>query len=518
MLKNQSRNLHTNASNNTRLKIWIKENYLILLILLVSFIKGIVWVYAIPLLHAPDEHRHYATIQYYAEPKNYKPMSHDFPLENWNFFDFNTHNLSPELSNATQNLSTQNLINDTNFKDSFSENSSFGPRENNIRNFKGSRFVEKYPPQIINYSPLYYKITAFIENQLSIKNANIIEKVTVIRIISVFILLLFIIISYLSFKELSFTPIESAAMAGAISFQPMLTFIFSIINVDALLILSFGIFLLGALHLLKNSWTVKNASLLLGSTFLAINTKPTGYFLAVASLLLIIFSLFLHQKEMICSYFSIIKRSFFLLLVFFTSIVLIISTAGFLIFNQIHRYFEFAIRPFFIFKDYILYQLQPNIMLDRSLSYWGNFGSPNVPINQVCIYFIWLILVVAALGIILKIFLMLKNYHELDFQKKILFFQLLFLFFMVIGLDFMMHYVNFLGANSSNFAAPFSSIGTPGRYFLPVIGAKFALITVGFSTIFGNVSHTKIIFALLILMILLNSIALFNCIIPHYYL
>lgn len=497
------------------MKAFLRQNFILILLICISFMKGVIWAYFLPPFQAPDEHHHYAAVQHYAEPKGYI-LSENFSAK-FSFFDIKTQNLSPQLRDTLEKIQFENTAFYENGKNEFNKNSSDGIEEQGLRNSKLNRFIEAYPAWDTGYSPVYYKTASIIENVLSDYNYSILEKAFAIRMISVIIGMLFGIIVYFFFKQLNFTKIESAMLAAIVSFQPMLTFIFSIINIDGLLIFSFALFLLGAVSLLKNKVNFSNLFLIIFSTLLAINTKQTGYFLIVAILILSILYFLIYHAKKTLNFYSKTKHKFLALFSFGTIATLVLSSFIYFTVEKISTYYN-LFRPFDILKTYFSYQFQLNVTINRSLTYWGNFGTPNVPITPIYIYIIWLILAVAMIGIILKLIILIKNYFKLKFDEKIYFFQMLFLVFMVIGLDSMIHYINFLGFNENNFSDPNTSIGTPGRYFLPVIGAKFALLTIGLSSVFSKIDRKKIIFTLFVLMMLFNFIALFNYIIPRYYL
>src|SRR4030042_6263666 len=55
-----------------------KQKTLFILLLLVTFFKGIIWAEIVPLWHFPDEQAHFAQVQWYAEQK--KPISGEYDL------------------------------------------------------------------------------------------------------------------------------------------------------------------------------------------------------------------------------------------------------------------------------------------------------------------------------------------------------------------------------------------------------------------------------------------------------
>jgi len=491
----------------------IKRNKLLLLILAITLLKGLIWAFITPAFQTPDEHRHYATIQHYAEPENYSPVIKKRTGKLFSFFDISTHNLSPELRNILDRTEFENTCFDYNGKNYFSKSSSLGPNEKQIRSLKLNRFVERYPPTNVSYTSSYYKMGSIIENYLANKNINIIERANVIRILSVLIAVFLVFASYLIFRELSFNPTESSLLAGAVSFQPMFSFMGSVINPDIVLFLAFTIFILGAMKTLRRGLNFQNAFLIFTGTALAIHAKPPGYFLLLGVLLLVILYILQSRKNrLFLSPLFVKKHTYSSLLVAISAILMLC-----LAFNKFLSY-KFNFVSLEKLKNYILYQFQLPISIDRSATYWGNFGSPNVPISNYYIFFIWFILLVSLIGLLLFARKLFQKFREKNQEKQTLFFQILFLLFIVVGLNLLIHFVNIQGANPKDFGDFYASIGSPGRYFLPAICAKFALIAFGLSYFFKKANREKILFCLLIAMIAFNMTAIFNFIIPRYYL
>jgi len=491
----------------------IKKNKLLLLILAITILKGSIWTFIIPAFHAPDEHRHYATIQHYAEPENYSPATKKQLKKSFNFFDINTHNLSPELRNILEKTEFENTCFDYNGKNYFSKSSLLGPNEKQIRSSKLNRFIEKYPPTNISYASSYYKISSILENYLADKNINVIERTHAIRILSILIIVLLVFISYLIFQELYFNLTESALLSGIVSFQPMLSFMGSVINPDIVLFLSFTIFILGAMKLLRRGLNFQSAFLIFAGTALAIHAKPPGYFLLLGILILATLYILQNRKNRLFLSPLFVKKHIDSSL--FITILAILTL--YFTFNKFLSY-KFNFVSLETLKNYIKYQFQLPISIDRSATYWGNFGSPNVPISNYYIFFIWFILFISLIGLLFFAKKLFQEFKKKNHNKETLFLQILFLSLIVIGLDLLIHFVNVQGANPKDFGNPYASIGTPGRYFLPAICAKFALIAFGLSYFFKRIKREKILFWFLTLMIFLNMAAIFNFIIPRYYL
>jgi len=487
-----------------------KNNRLIILVLLATLIKGTVWAYVVPPFQAPDEQFHYASVQYYAEPAGYQPKERGFPLGETNLFDIRTQNISPELRDYLEKINFDKTRFDPNFKADF-EN--YLPFRNQLSDKHLSRFIERYPAWITGYSPLYYKAGALIENASS--GFGLAERSFFIRLLSVAISVLFITFVYLIFRELYLDKPTSAILAAAVSFQPMLTFIMASVNVDALLFASYGAFLWGAVRILrKNLDWIGVATAVVGSA-ISIETKPPGYFtLVILPFLFVILALknrgWIRSK--IKCWGKLVQA-----LAFTSSVILLFFVfifPGWLYWNLLSKG-----QPLNIVDDYILRQLQYPVLLVHSRFYWGSFGWLAIQIHQYFIYALWVVMAVAFLGIVKYLYQVKKRRTVLlrEEKDKIIFLQVIFLTFCVSGFFLMIHTVNFLQINPANVADESGAIAIQGRYFFPVIAAKFYLIFFGISAMLPNLKKRLVALFLFSLMLALNLVGLFLYIIPRYY-
>lgn len=490
------------------MKNFFRENYLITLLIIITFVKGAVWAAAMPLFQTPDEQFHYATIQYYALPKGYQPKSNDFPLDKITLDDVNSQNLSPELKNFLDKTDFARIRFKPDNQMSFADNSPFGIGEKDLRNQNLSRYVERFPPWYSSYSPLYYKTMSFVENALS--GHNIIERVFSIRLFSVILGTLLVLCAYFIFRELYLDKVESVILAGIVSFQPMLTFINSSINVDPLLFFAFAIFILGSVRVLRNKIDIWSVAFILAGIILGINTKPPGYFMPVALFFLVPLYFLLHYRDKIAT--PSWKKNFFWL-------ILSSAVAMSAIYFMLKSYFPNVLKPLLLLPKYLLFELKYQPSLERSLSYWGNFGWVDTNLSRFFIFSIWILSIVAAIGIA-KYFLkalFLKSHKKTE-KARLFFFQLLFFLIFVVGISFMIHFVNLELLNPNNVADQSASISTQGRYFFPSLIPRLALLAFGFVFLLPKIRRKWIFMTLLIGMIFLNIWSLLDLVIPRYYL
>lgn len=513
---------------------FISQNKLIILILAITLAKGIIWSYSTPLFQAPDEQVHYASIQYYAEPAGFEPKSYDFPIGKTDMFNLRTQNLSPELKNFLDRTQFDKVRFHKEKIMDFHTGSMDGNYEKDIRQNTLGRFVEQYPAWVTNYSSPYYQTVAGIENLFS--GRSIIERVFLGRLFSVILLTIFVLFSYLTFRELAQGETVSALLAGAISFQPMITFITSSINIDAFLIAAFGVLLYGAVRFLGRGADSVSVSCLLGGAIVSFFSKPPGYFaLAVVLFLLILFFLSRARRYL--------KMDFRAKIIIQSGFLIFVIALGWLISHLYQtvksRYFPGS-QPLHILDDYIWHQISPSVLYAHSTYYWGNFGWLDTPFPQYLIYAIWVVIALALGGIIWSVTRNIYHWSALKQEEKFLFYQLIFLIFVVLGFSFMIHAVNFQMVNPNNVADETNAIAIQGRYFFPVMGAKFFLIFWGIAYILNAIVGERLSYAsasagkhgaflrkakaemtalaLFIGILLLNFIGLFVYLIPRFYL
>lgn len=480
---------------------FVRTNKLIILILLITLLKGLIWAYAVPPFQAPDEQVHYASVQHYAEPRDYKPQSYDFPLEKTNLFDIRTQNLSPELRNFLEKIDFEKVRFHPNKKIKFASNSLWGAKEKNLKENQLSRFVTAYPAWATNYPPFYYKICGFLENVFA--SETIVNRVFIERIFSVFLTTLTVFFSYMVFREIKFRKIESALSAGIVSFQPMFTFISSSINVDALLFLGFSVFLLGAVRIINQKKILTSLGLIFLGAGISILSKPPGYFLIPATILLGIFYVVQNREKI----FNLNQKQKIISL----SLIGLAFISGFVVFWQIlakikSQYFP-GLKPLSFIYQYLVLQFDFSWLLQKSLFYWGDFGWLDTPISTWFIYLIWILLFLSLTGVV-----------KILVKREENFIYVLFFALIIIGFGFMIHFVNLSQLPIEDVRNSTVSINIQGRYFFPVIIAKMALIIFGLSALFPAFTRKNIIYTLFIGMAALNLISLFNYVIPRFYL
>lgn len=374
-------------------------------------------------------------------------------------------------------------------------------------------------------------MVAGIENLTG--NWSIIERVYWERLFSVVLLLLSVWLTYLMFLELGLGKVTAALVAGAVSFQPMLTFITGSINIDALLFAAFSLLLFGAVRFLGRGADYISISCLLGGIIISVFSKQQGYF----SLGLMVFLLVLFFVSRLRGYLKMNFKQKTVISIGLIFFLLAFSWLFYHVYQTIKdRYFPGS-QSLSQLPAYIRHQMEYNVFYAHSTFYWGNFGWLDTPFSQPLIWVIWAFLAAGIAGIILYFVKNIIYWKMLQDGERKFFYQLVFLILVVTGFFLMIHAVNFQQVNPNNPADETNAIAIQGRYFFPVIGAKIFLVFIGLTVFIDRISRfvipakagiqkkifefsimKKISFLLFGLMVLLNFISLFAYLIPRFYL
>ena len=144
------------------------------------------------------------------------------------------------------------------------------------------------------------------------------------------------------------------------------------------------------------------------------------------------------------------------------------------------------------------------------LSYWGNFGWLDTQIPSWIVSVAHYIEIAGIIGIA-AYFVFPKKVPDFLPKKKFV----IFLIGIFVALEFAIRFADWNYFDQTEKIG----IGTPGRYFLPVIFAQFSLIIIGIGMLARKYSLWKNILKILALsMIILWTYATLIVIIPRYYL
>ena len=484
------------------LTLFKKPAFILGLILLIFFLKGVFLAVLFPIFGGQDEARHYNTIQYLSEPENLNIVKNSRPNERGlrEKDDFSTYNFSEEIQKAAEATDTNNLRGDIFNKIDFST-SYDGKNESGVNSKTWKQYNYYFYPDIVVGKTLYHKIGSLIEKNLS--NQNILVRFYSIRIFSVLLGTFVVLFSYLIAKNIGFSAKHSLILAAIVSFQPRLSIYFTNINYDVLFILSFVLFTYASVLALKKGLDWKNMTLLIATFFLGLFTKETGAILLIAFAIMLIFFSYKNIKEMN-------KRIRWLS--FFISLFIIVFLLIFL-----KRYFPSDVSynlPNILSSigEYMYKYMSPDKLISPSGAYWGLLGWTNSWILKNFINYIWIIETFAAIG--LAIFLFSKKKFDFLPEKK----YILFLAGMIVLLQAGIRFADWLYF----YKLGQIELGTPGRYFIPNLTAHIILVFTGIGALFGYFKKGKLFdYSLIIGLILMMAFmmyTIFDVIIYRYYL
>ncbi len=487
----------------TRLfNIFKKPSVILVLILLAFFVKGVFLANLFPIFSGQDEARHYNSVQFRLEPED---KNWDISYEKVNQIkgDFSTYNYSREIR-ETAGIIKKNKVKSEPY-DAFSFNNGYSGRgEEEINLNKWSHYNDKYPPDAVGGSGLYYILVSSIEKLLS--GESILIRFFLIRIFGVLLGTLVIYVCYLIAKTIGFTERRSLLFTAIVSFQPALSVYYVSINYDVLLILAFTLFVLGAALSLKKGLNIKNALVMIAAVAVGLFTKATAVILLAALIFILAYFVFkkLKSGQLSSKYIlALLALIIFALVVFFYKydfkVILPLKENASLI-ESIS-----SLRV----KDYLDDSLAMGRIRLTSNSYWGNLGWEDNFITNHLVEIIWAVEAVALLG--LAVFLFSKHKFSYLPEKK----YLILLMFMIIMLQLGIRYADFKIYNSLGSL----DLGAPGRYFLPNLISHIILVFAGIGMLLKKEEYfDRALKTGLILMASYCFYIIFNMVIPRFYL
>jgi len=477
-----------------------KTNWIIGLILIAFFVKGVFLATILPIFKGQDESRHYNTVQYLNEPEE----------KNWEFTkqadrdqdkdDLSTYRFSEEIRNTALKTETHRVR--YNKRDTITfTTSSEGKNEEELKK-DNSPAINKINPVDVTGLMLYHKLGFLIEN--SLEDKNIFIRFYLIRIFSVALATLFILFSFLTLRAINIPDKYNLALLLLLIFQPGLSFYSAHINYAPLLFFSFSAFIYGAVLYLKQGANWKNISLLILPTIIGLLTKGAAVVLVISLAFIIALEIFKrarqHSKK--AGYIAMAMSFIILvsLLTFYSNKFLPLDNKDIQgVFNS--------------FKIYSSETLNLDKFSHTAKTYWGVASLNGGPIIENLKYiFLWIDLI-ALFGVSVYLFSKKKLPEYLPEKKYVLFFILIILA-LQIG-------VRLAGWKYFDKTGDIG-LGAPGRYFLPTLLPHLCLLYVGTGTIFFYLKAGKYFKYFLglcvILMIYLSFEAILNSLIFRHYI
>lgn len=488
------------------------------LIILLFLLKGTFLSAIFPFFQNPDEQVHYATIQYHAEPKE-KTWSITKEKKVFNTSnDISTYHFSEETIKSAQKMQFDEIKFQKENIQTFSD-TKMGFNEEEVLKNSWERYIDIYPTNTSGTISVYYILGSEIEKILS--HTSVFVRFFSNRLLSVFLGVMVVLFAYLTAKKLGFSFRHSFFLAILVAFQPMFSASAAQVNIDIALIVSFSFFVYVATTLLCDGFKKIHLVLLFSSMILAFFSKGPGSILTPIAIALFLYLIFLRFKNH--------TPRFFLHAFIFVSLL----TAIFFLFalqEYLASIFHLENQSQFssLLESLVAYTnktLSLDALLRTEASYWGNFGWLDTKISDTLISLIFIIEIIAFIGIILYLISGYLKKMPLHFLRKIAFLQkkeylpekkyLLFFLGMIITLQLAIRFYDWRIFDTTEKIL----IGTPGRYFLPNIIPHIILLVTGLGVFTQNKRQFDILLRVLaLLMILLSFYALINVIIPRYYL
>ena len=473
-----------------------KPTFILIIILLAFFLKGVLLTVLFPIFEGQDEARHYNSIQFLNEPREktwkIEKKLHDTYEKEYLF----TYNFSEEIRETAKAIDIEPIRTSHHYdKLSFTEGSN-GEDEEKIIAKKWEPYNKTDPPDVVSSSILYHRAALQIEKILS--EESIFVRYFTVRIFSVLLGVITIFISYLLARSINFTSKQSLLFTAIISFQPKFSIYFSNINYDTLLIPAFFAFTLGGILVLKSGFNWKNTSLLVASLIVGIFTKGVTMLLFPIFLGLLFFQCQKHLKSKGNIALAIVGSIMLAWLVGIkNNIIEILSVSSDL------SLFEITSSFINYFSGATLSVLSP------AESYWGAMDWIHSDYSIFFIFVFWFSGIISTAG--LTYFLYSKKRFDYLPEKKFI----IFLIFMIVILQLGIRFFDWKQVVSGLE----STVGTPGRYFLPNLASHIILVFVGIGALLRKESHFNYALKIgLALMFLFFMHLVLNTIIPQFYL
>jgi len=480
---------------------FFKENVFAFLILLVFLTKGLAIIFITPLFQGPDEAIHYATIQYRAEPTE-KTWNREQQTPHNNAQDISTYHYSEEVIRSAQALQYDEIKFEEENTLAFSHDS-IGLNEKEMLENKWDPFVTVTPVSAAGVSSWYYTIGSKLEQMIS--HQPITVKMLVLRLFSLLLGTLSILFFYLATRKIWDHQI-AILITTVIAFQPMFSFMTTVINIDSALYLSFAIFFYTGISIIKDGLSWKNATLSSTGAILGITAKGPGIVLIVLLFPLFAFGLWKRSSTSPQKFF--LRFSLISIACIITSLFIAPKQylAGIVNASNASKFSS----PTESIREYLDKTIRMSEFHDTEVSYWGNFGWLDTPVPNWTISTIVLVEIISYGSIFFFLFRK-KPFPDFLPSKTIILAALIIIFTLQGAIRF---YDWRIFDTTGQIL-----IGQPGRYFLPTLFSTILVVTTGIGLLLRKHKHFH--FALqtfAILMILFQLSSIINTLIPRYYL
>ena len=465
-----------------------KEKSLIILLLLTTLFKGIVWSAVVPIWHTPDEQAHFAQVQYYAE--NREGLSGD--------------DLSQEIYESERLLGT---LRDSQGNNQFTyhpqfnieyTDSSIGTYERQLQTLPLSARTAYIKKEAAGYPPLFYILSGL--GYAAAQPFDLFVRLSFTRMISVFLAVATVWASYLLTRSIfPKKTLLSIAIASLVSFQPMFTFVTAGVNNDNLLNLLTTVLLWLMVDSLRKGMTASRNLAMLITLVLGLYTKQLIYPFIPLPLLVVIYD-YLKKKKGKFLY----KNLIYIAIILAVAVILFVRilNSGYLpgwpMVNPQSPMVDLSLSTYLQQKIPVLYS-------ETLPWYWGVFKWLGVVLPLTVLRSIKIILAVSLFGLVHYFLTRVwrKKFTTTDWQLMLLIFSSLWFAFWLLLWDYML-------VRSIGF-----SHGIQGRYFFPNISAHMTLVVFGLWQLTKSYQRT-IVKVSILAGVLLNFIALKTVLVSYY--
>jgi len=470
-------------------------NFLLIIVLL----KGIVWSFLIPLWHFPDEQAHFGHIAYIVES----------PIKNLG----KVKDLTEEIAISEEMLGT---FRDEHGNNRFTYHPDYnleytgtltGKYESEIKSLSISTRNNFVAKESAYYPHFFYSISSWIYK--AFYNSNLFIRVFTIRLFWLFLYLITVYLTFLIteliFSEKSLLPLVTTIMVG---FHPMFNFVSSGITSDNLHNFLFSAMIYFSLKLLLKPNLTTWLGLLIVLGLGLVNKQQ--FFIAFAVIFPVFFIILLRYPKKIIQY--LIYLPLFLVMAFifdfeYTKDLMKIFFQGKLPYSTLIQSSKQVLLPDYSLINHFIWSIKHTVR-EVIPWYWGVFKWLGVVLPRWVNKVLNRLVLVAAIGIIVKFIKIIKSRQIFKYQGLIFITYTAFIYF------FALLFWDWGFFRNNNF-----SFGIQGRYYFPVIIPHMILLSLGVKEIFGlfgKMAAKLSLIALSLWFIFLNFIALYIAINSYY--
>ncbi len=362
----------------------------ILLLVLLTLVKGVLWSAAVPVGQAPDEPSHLALVQFIGEFGRLPGPEDRYQ--------------SDELAWVLHYVEFGELIFHKDVQQQFGAGE-YGPGEPEILTLDRalSRSFEYQKISTAMHVPPLYHLLAVLGYRLAYWGSAL-TRIYAARLVSVLLLAALVLISYGMARDLFPKRREMwLTLPLVVSFQPMVTFLGAVVNSDILLFVLFSLMVWLSVRVLRRGLDWKHAVALGVTIGLGVLTKP----MVLAAGLAVAIALLVDLARRRAEWKRLVLLSLFILLVAGLicgwSLVRNYQIQGRLMYNDPLRNPVLAARadpnPDLTVLEYWTGSYRHLLFNFTPRSYWGNFGWLDTPLPSSIYRVLYRVTAAAALGL-----------------------------------------------------------------------------------------------------------------------